>query len=94
MVFVPYLITALWTGIIYGMKGERKLTVHVPDRLLARAQKAAGAGITETVRKGLELLAAADAYEGLRKLRDKVQLGINLDELREDRRLSLSIAVQ
>ena len=86
MVSVPYLITALWTGITYGMKAERKITVHVPDRLPARAQKAAGAAITETVRRGLELLAAADAYEGLRKLRDKVQLEIDLDELREHRR--------
>lgn len=73
-------------GTAYGMKAERKITVHVSDRLLAKAQKAAGAGITETVRKGLELLAAGDAYEGLRRLRGRVKFSINLDELREDRR--------
>ena len=67
------------------MKTERKITVHVPEQLLARAQKAAGAGITETVRKGLEMLAARDAYEGLRRMRGKVRFSIDLDELRTDR---------
>jgi Arc/MetJ-type ribon-helix-helix transcriptional regulator len=68
------------------MAAERKITVHVPEQLLARAQKAAGAGITETVRRGLELLAAREAYQGLRKLRGKVKFSIDLDELRSDRR--------
>jgi hypothetical protein len=67
------------------MKAEQKITVHVPRDLLARARKATGGGITLTVRKGLESLAAREAYEGLRKLRGKVKLNINLDELREDR---------
>lgn len=83
---VPYWITAGDAGISYGMKAARKITVHVSDELLARAQKAAHAGITETVRKGLELLAASEAYEAVRKLRGKVKFSIDLRELREDRR--------
>jgi hypothetical protein len=68
------------------MKPERKITVHVRRELLAKAQKAARAGVSETVRKGLELLAASEAYERLLKMRGKVEFSITLDELREDRR--------
>jgi hypothetical protein len=68
------------------MKPERKITVHVRRELLAKAQKAARAGVSETVRKGLELLAASEAYERLLKMRGKVKFSITLDELREDRR--------
>ncbi|HKM99233.1 MAG TPA: hypothetical protein VJX23_01860 [Candidatus Binataceae bacterium] len=68
------------------MRPERKITVHVRRELLAKAQKAAKAGISETVRKGLELLAASDAYDGLLKMRGKVRFSIDLNELREDRR--------
>ena len=65
---------------------ERKITVHVRGELLARAQKASGTGISGTVRKGLELLAASDAYDRLLKMRGKVKFSIALEELREDRR--------
>jgi len=71
---------------IYGMKAERKITVHVRSELLNKAQRAARAGISETVRKGLELLAASEAYDGLLKMRGKVKFSINLRELRQDRR--------
>jgi predicted CopG family antitoxin len=37
------------------------------------------------MRKGLELLAASEAYEQLLKMRGKVKFSINLNELREDR---------
>ena len=70
---------------IFGMKSERKITVHVERDLLARAQKATNCGISETVRKGLELLAASEAYDRLLKLRGKMKFSVNLDELREDR---------
>jgi hypothetical protein len=79
-------ITALDAGMIYGMKAERKITVHVRSELLNKAQRAARAGISETVRKGLELLAASEAYDGLLKMRGKVKFSINLRELRQDRR--------
>ncbi|HUY39322.1 MAG TPA: hypothetical protein VMV13_10850 [Candidatus Binataceae bacterium] len=54
--------------------------------LLSKAQKASGTGISGTVRKGLELLAASQAYDQLLKMRGKVKFTIALDELREDRR--------
>ena len=37
---------------------ERKITVHVPEELLDRAQKSSRQGVTETVRQGLRLVAA------------------------------------
>lgn len=67
------------------MKAERKITVHVDRELLAKAQKATSAGVSETVRKGLELLAASEAYDQLLKMRGKMKFSIKLNELREDR---------
>jgi hypothetical protein len=68
------------------MKPERKITVHVRRELLDKAQRAARAGVSETVRKGLELLAATEAYDGLLKMRGKVKFSVDLSELRRDRR--------
>jgi hypothetical protein len=62
-----------------------KITVEVPAELLERAQAAADAGVTETVRRGLALVAAGRAYEGLRQLRGKLRLRLDLETLREDR---------
>lgn len=62
----------------------KKLTVEVPDALLKRATAATGKGITPTVRKGLELVAASKAYAQLRNLRGKVKFSIKLSELRND----------
>jgi hypothetical protein len=73
-------------GISYGMKPERKITVYVRSDLLDKAQKAARAGVSETVRKGLQLLAASEAYDGLLKMRGKVKFSLDLNELRQDRR--------
>jgi hypothetical protein len=67
------------------MESTRKVTVELPDELLRRAQRTTGAGITATIRRGLELVAADRAYEELRQLRGKVALSINLEKLREDR---------
>ena len=62
----------------------KKLTILVPQDLLRRAQRATKAGATPTVRKGLELLAAHHAYDGLRKMRGKVRLGLTWQEMRGD----------
>jgi hypothetical protein len=51
----------------------RKITVNVPAELLEKAQEASGGGITQTVRTGLELVAASRAYARLRQLRGKVR---------------------
>jgi hypothetical protein len=40
------------------MTNLRKITVEVPANLLQKAQEATGAGIVQTVRTGLELVAA------------------------------------
>jgi len=60
----------------------KKLTILVPADLLRRAQKATKAGATPTVRKGLELLAAHEAYDRLREMRGKVKFGLTWQELR------------
>jgi hypothetical protein len=62
----------------------KKLTVEVPADLLARATTASGEGITPTVRRGLELVAAGGAYGRLRRLRGKVKFSVKLSELRQD----------
>jgi hypothetical protein len=68
------------------MGATQKVTIEVPAELLRRAQRSTGEGITATVRRGLELVATRTAYEELRRLRGKVRLSIDLDELRRDRR--------
>ena len=66
--------------------GTRKITVHVDEDLLRQARKRTGKGVTATIRQGLELIAASEAYERLRALRGKVAFSIDLEALREDRR--------
>jgi len=63
---------------------NKKLTVEVPEDLLKRAVAVTGKGVTPTIRKGLELVAASGAYARLRELRGKVKFGINLSDLRDD----------
>ena len=68
------------------MKRSKKVTVVLPEKLLRRAQEYTGEGLTSTIRRGLELVAAGSSYEGLRRLRGKVKLSLDVKELREDRR--------
>ena len=68
------------------MSQFKKVTVVLPFDLLTKAQRSSGQGITSTIRQGLELVAAGRAYDRLRQLRGKVQLGLNVGPLREDRR--------
>jgi hypothetical protein len=67
------------------MATTRKITVEVPEDLIERALRASGEGVTATVRRGLELVAAGRAYQDLRALRGKVRLALDLERLREDR---------
>ena len=67
------------------MAGVRKITVHVPEDLLEKAQRETGEGVTETVRQGLTLVASRRAFDRLRKMRGTVRLAIDLDDLRADR---------
>jgi hypothetical protein len=63
----------------------RKVTVEIPEDLLRKAQRSTGQGITATIRRGLELVAASRAYEDLRKLRGRVAFSVGWRELRKDR---------
>jgi len=78
--------TGVHAGILSSVATARKITVEIPDDLLRRAQKSTGEGVTATVRRGLELVAASRTYDELRRLRGKISLSIDLAKLREDRR--------
>ena len=67
------------------MEQVRKVTVEIPADLLDRAQKSSGTGITQTIRAGLQLLAAAQAYDDLRKLRGTYRFSRTIAEIKEDR---------
>ena len=80
----------LIAGIEYGilrstMETARKITVEISSELLARAQRASGTGITQTVRTGLQLVAASHTYARLRQLRGKVRFSRTFAELKADR---------
>ena len=67
------------------METARKITVEVPSDLLKKAQRASGTGITQTVRTGLQLVAASRTYARLRQLRGKVRFTRTWVELKADR---------
>jgi hypothetical protein len=67
------------------MAAGRKITVEVPSELLDKAQRASGSGITQTVRIGLQLLAASPAYARLRQFRGKVRFSRTLAQLKAGR---------
>ena len=67
------------------MGTARKITVEVPPELLEKALLASGSGITQTVRTGLQLVAASQAYARLRQLRGKVRVSRTLADLKADR---------
>jgi hypothetical protein len=67
------------------MQTARKITVQIPRELLDKAQKASGTGITQTIRTGLQLVAASRTYARLRQFRGKVHFERTLAELKADR---------
>jgi hypothetical protein len=67
------------------MKSARKITIEIPADLLEKAQAASGTGITQTVRTGLQLVAASNAYAKLRQLRGKVKFSLSWEQLKDDR---------
>jgi len=68
-----------------GPVQQRKITIEVPVEILDKAQQATGSGVTQTVRTGLQLVAASQAYAQLRNLRGKVRFSRTLAELKTDR---------
>ena len=67
------------------MERARKITVEIPPELLEKAQQASGTGITQTVRTGLQLVAASQTYTKIRGLRGKVRFSRTSTELKFDR---------
>ncbi|HTB10849.1 MAG TPA: hypothetical protein VK752_04725 [Bryobacteraceae bacterium] len=67
------------------MGAARKITIEIPPELLQKAQHATGSGITQTVRIGLQLVAASQAYAQLRQLRGKVRFSRTAADLKADR---------
>jgi hypothetical protein len=67
------------------MHTARKITVEVQEQLLRRVQEASGEGITQTVRTGLQLVAASLTYERLRQLRGNVRFTRTSAVLKADR---------
>ena len=63
----------------------RKITIEIPEDLLEKAQEATGLGITQTVRTGLQLVAASQAYDRLLELRGKFKFSLTWEELKADR---------
>lgn len=67
------------------IRPARKITVEIPADLLENAQKATGTGITQTIRTGLRLVAASQAYARLRQMKGTVRFSRTLAELKADR---------
>jgi len=67
------------------METTRKITVEISSDLLEKAQRVSGTGITQTVRTGLQLVAASHTYARLRHLRGKVRFTRTLVDLKADR---------
>ncbi len=63
----------------------RTVTVDLPVELLEQAQKQSGSDIKETIIKGLQILAASQAYSDLLKYEGKVPFSRSWQELKEDR---------
>jgi len=66
------------------MEKTKKITVEVPEPVLKQAMAATGTGISETVRYGLEMVAAKVAFARLQTYRGKLKLS-RWQDLKEDR---------
>ena len=60
------------------------VTVELPVDLLEKARKTTGEGITGTIRRGLELVAAGRAQDELKALRGKVKFSLDIAASRCD----------
>ena len=67
------------------MAKVRKITVQLPQDLLEKAQQASGTGVTQTIRAGLQLVAASQTYARVRQFRGKVRFSRSVQELKDDR---------
>ena len=63
----------------------KRTTLDLPKQLLEAAQEETGEGITKTITAGLEKIVHARGYKRLLALEGKINLELNIDELRKDR---------
>ena len=64
-------------------RAVKRVTVNLPRHLLEDAASITGAGTTETIVQGLELLARRRAYAKAMALKGKLDIRIDLDAARE-----------
>ena len=64
----------------------KKVTMELPESLVKAALEETKQNLTETVRQGLEILISRRAGKTLASLRGKLDLKLNLSELRRDRK--------
>ena len=67
------------------MQALKKITIEVPEPLISHAQKITGEGITETVKKGLELVTTSFIYKKVKSLRGKVKFSLDWETMKHDR---------
>ncbi len=68
------------------MKNAKKITVEVREELLKNAQAQTKEGIPETVRRGLQLLAAKKSFQELRNMKGKVKFSKTISDIKHNRR--------
>jgi hypothetical protein len=68
------------------MAKARRVTANLPADVLEDAMGVTGAGITDTLIAGLQMVRRTRAYDKAMALRGKLKLRIDLDESRERRR--------
>lgn len=66
------------------MSELRKITINLPKDLVDRATAATGAGLTETLKLGLERVLVDRAYDRFRGMKGRLKVDIDLKALRED----------
>jgi hypothetical protein len=67
-------------------RNVRKVTMELPAKLIDAALVETNQSLTETVRQGLEILVSRRASKTLAALRGKLDLRLDLSELRRDRK--------
>lgn len=65
--------------------GYPRVNDSYPRDLIADAVKGSGKNITDTIKEGLEIVKAGNAFRGLLKMRGKEKIKLNVKTLRKDR---------
>lgn len=79
-------MSSVHTNVSMVIMTSRRVTANLPADLLETAMAVTGKGITETLTEGLEAVRRRRFYERAARLRGKVRLEVDLEELRGRRR--------